>query len=181
MKKEIMKEIHNAIEYVWKYDIASDYNNEFIWKEASLKCSLYRHLNNRLETLLRENNIRIYPEYYIKDARQYADLAILEMKKEEEYKHIKEHVKQELVIIELKFFSKENNIDWAKGDIFKMKSMLQKYGIDCHYYFGVIFENDCEWLYFMDKRSTNNWAKGRVTELNAGYIDGELRFEVNRW
>ena len=33
----------------------------------------------------------------------------------------------------------------------------------------------------MDRRSTNNWASGYVTELDAGYINDEMRFEVNAY
>ena len=43
----------------------------------------------------------------------------------------------------------------------------------------VIYENECEWLHWFDKRQTNNWANGYLTELNAGYINEEMIFEVN--
>lgn len=48
-------------------------------------------------------------------------------------------------------------------------------------YFGVIYETECYWSNRLDKRSTNNRAKSRVTELNAGYLDDEVVFEVNSY
>ena len=42
-------------------------------------------------------------------------------------------------------------------------------------------DNCLNWL---DTKSKNNWAKGRVTELDAGYINDEMIFEVfsyNGW
>jgi len=33
----------------------------------------------------------------------------------------------------------------------------------------------------MDKRATNNWAKGFVTESNAGYINDIAEFEVHSY
>jgi hypothetical protein len=48
-------------------------------------------------------------------------------------------------------------------------------------YFAIIYEVDCKWLYWFDKRSTNNWAMGRVTELDAGWLDGKFVFEVHEY
>lgn len=45
----------------------------------------------------------------------------------------------------------------------------------------MIYETECWWLHWFDKRSTNNWANGRLTELNAGYLDGKMHFEVNSY
>jgi hypothetical protein len=36
-------------------------------------------------------------------------------------------------------------------------------------------------LHWFDKRSTNNWAKGRVTELDAGVIGEDIVFEINEY
>ena len=46
---------------------------------------------------------------------------------------------------------------------------------------AVIYEIECEWLHWLDKRSTNNWASNRVTELDAGYIDGVMQYEVHSY
>lgn len=70
-------------------------------------------------------------------------------------------------------------INWVRQDIFKMKDYAQKY--NSQLYLGIIYEHDCSCLNWMDKRSTNNWADGVVTELNAGWINEEFYFEVNSY
>lgn len=45
----------------------------------------------------------------------------------------------------------------------------------------MIYETECVRLSWLDRRSTERWAKGRVTELNAGYLDGVMTFEVNSY
>ena len=39
----------------------------------------------------------------------------------------------------------------------------------------------CRAVAWPRRRSTNNWASGYVTELDAGYINDEMRFEVNAY
>lgn len=67
---------------------------------------------------------------------------------------------------------------WCK----KIKNYYQR-GYDCQFYFAVIYEVDCDEIYlnWLDKRSTNNWAKGHVTELNSGYVNGKIKFEINSY
>ena len=68
--------------------------------------------------------------------------------------------------------------DYIKTDVAKLKNYINNMPYPCQYYFGVIYETDCYCLNWLDKRSTNNWARGRVTELNAGYLNDEVVFEA---
>lgn len=34
---------------------------------------------------------------------------------------------------------------------------------------------------WIDQRSSKNWANGRVTELDAAILDGEMSFEVHSY
>ena len=42
----------------------------------------------------------------------------------------------------------------------------------------LIYEVECDKLFWMDGRSTTNWAVDRVTELVAGRMDGTTYFNV---
>ena len=100
---------------------------------------------------------------------------------QEDAKHLRDCIDEYVAIIELKHVSGGNRrtIDWVKEDIFKLKDYARRN--NCQLYFGVIYENDCSCLNWMDKRSTNNWADGVATELNAGWLDEEFCFEVNSY
>lgn len=86
-------------------------------------------------------------------------------------------------IIELKYDSGNalSTSDYIKTDIPKLKNYIHSLNYNCQYYFGVIYETECEWLHWLDKRSSNNWANGRLTELNAGYLDETMYFEINSY
>ena len=86
-------------------------------------------------------------------------------------------------IIELKYDggTAKTTEDYIKSDKVKIKKYVDCLPYECQYYFGVIYETECWWLHWFDKRSTNNWANGRLTELNAGYLDGKMHFEVNSY
>lgn len=86
-------------------------------------------------------------------------------------------------IIELKYNGGNalSTSDYIKTDMPKLKEYVRNLNYDCQYYFDVIYETDCEWLHWFDKRNTNNWGNGRLTELNAGYLDEIMCFEVNSY
>ena len=88
-----------------------------------------------------------------------------------------------MALLELKFCSDtaKSTSDWMKEDLQKLKGYVQKSKVQCQLYFAVIYEVECEWLHWFDKRSTNNWAAGRVTELDAGMINGNMEFEVHSY
>ena len=183
IKKSIRKEIDNVIKNIWLHNICTDYGNGFLIKEASLQCSLYHHLQNELNLLLQQNHLYIYPEFYFKELKFFADLVIVEMDMALEKKWLSEKMTDIAAIIELKYDGGNamSTSDYIKTDMPKLKEYVRSLNYDCQYYFGVIYETDCEWLHWFDKRSTNNWANGRLTELNAGYLGETMYFEVNSY
>jgi len=183
IKKCVKKEIDNIIKNVWLNEICKEYGRGSFIKEASLQCSLYHHLQNRLYSILQENNLYIYPEFYFKDLNYYADLAIVEMDMHNPAPYLADRMTDIAAAIELKYGggNAKTISDYIKTDKFKIKEYVCNLQYDCQYYFGVIYETECVWLNWFDKRSTNNWGYGRLTELNAGYLDGEMYFEINSY
>ena len=86
-------------------------------------------------------------------------------------------------LFELKFTSEtaQSAVDWMKDDLKKLKDYVQISKFQCPLYFAMIYEVECCWLHWLDKRSTTNWASGRVTELDAGWIDGIMNYEVHSY
>ncbi|WP_304819312.1 hypothetical protein, partial [uncultured Clostridium sp.] len=163
IKKSIRKKIDKVIKNIWLHNICTDYGNGFLIKEASLQCSLYHHLQNELNLLLQQNHLYIYPEFYFKELKFFADLVIVEMDMTLEKKWLSEKMTDIAAIIELKYDGGNamSTSDYIKTDMSKLKEYVRSLNYDCQYYFGVIYETDCEWLHWFDKRSTNNWANGR--------------------
>jgi hypothetical protein len=127
--------------------------------------------------------VKIYPEFYFKELKFFADLVIVEMDMTLQKIWLSEKMTDIAAIIELKCDSGNaiSTSDYIKTDMPKLKEYIHWLNYDCQYYFGVIYENDCEWLHWFDKRSTNHWANGRLTELNAGYLGETMYFEVNSY
>lgn len=179
--KYVIEEIDRCIKETWENEIVNDYYNGYLLKEDSLKCSLYFHLRTKLKKLLKENNLRIYPEYYFSDLRYFADIAIVQIDTTIDKSYLRDKIVDVIAVMELKYdggnsIGTENAI---KNDILKIKNYIQTGQLLCQYYFAVIYETECISLNWLDKRSTNNWAQGYVTELNAGSLDGDMWFEVN--
>ena len=183
IKKSVKKEIDRAIKEVWLDEVCGDYGAGQLIREASLQCSLYHHLQNRLADCLSRNHLSVYPEFYFPALKYRADLAIVEMDFSVDKFYLSERFTDIAAIIELKYDggNSETTAEYIKSDMPKLKEYAQSLKYDCQYYFGVIYETECEWLHWFDKRSTNNWANGILTELNAGRIDGNMYFEVNSY
>jgi hypothetical protein len=183
IKKSVKKIIDKAIKEIWLYDISMEYGRGALIREASLQCSLYHYLSNELGEIMRENNLYIYPEWYFNDLKYRADLVIVEMDMGDDTTYLVDRMTDIAAIIELKYASgyADSIIDYIKSDMPKMKEYVQNLPYDCQYYFGVVYETECDWLHWFDKRSTNNWASGRLTELNAGFLDSQMYFEVNSY
>lgn len=178
--KCIIEEIDRIIKETWVNEITKDYHNAYILKESSLKCSLYYHLRAKLGKILEENNLRMYPEYYFRNLNYYADIAIVQIDKSIE--KIGDKVVDVIAVMDLKCDC-GNSIGTAnaiKYDLHKIKNCIQS-GKLCQYYFCVIYQTECICLNWKDKRSANHWAKGYVTELNAGGVNGCIVFEVNSY
>lgn len=100
IKKSIRKEMDKVIKNIWLHNICTDYGNGFLIKEASLQCSLYHHLQNKLNLLLQQNHLYIYPEFYFKELKFFADLVIVEMDMTLEKKWLSEKMTDIAAIIE---------------------------------------------------------------------------------
>ena len=184
VKKSIIKEIDRTIKEIWKEDICKDYWNDYLDKEDTLKCDLYYHMRRKLNRLMRENNLRIYTEYVFLNPRYRADIVIVEIDPDMDYDCLDNAVTSFVALFELKFTPgyDDRTVEWVKHDFWKLKDYLKVGGLsECQFYFATVYEAPCKWLNWLDARSTNNWAAGRVTELDSGYIDGEMLFEVHSY
>lgn len=183
VEKNVLETIDKTIKDIWLNDIRGDYGKGMLIREASLQCALYHHLQNRLGSLLEENNLFIYPEFYFAHLKYRADLVIVQMDMSLDTDYLSQRVTDVAAVIELKYDGgvAPTTSDYIKTDVAKLKNYVKNLGYDCQYYFGVIYETECAWLHWFDKRQTNSWASGRVTELNAGYLDEQMCFEVNSY
>ena len=180
--KHITQTIDRAIKTVWLKEICEDYGNGKLLREASLQSSLYHHLRTHLDDVLEKNSFCIYPEFYVPELKYRADLAIVQMDLSKGG-HLSERVTDVAAIIELKFESgaSQGTLDVIKADLQKLRRYAQQMNQNCQFYFGIIYETECEWLYWLDRRSTEHWASGCVTELNTGHLNGVMTFEVNSY
>jgi len=179
LTKHIIEKIDYAIKYIWMHQIADDYKECSILKEDSLKNSFYHHLRNEVDSLCRENDIRIYTEFNEKGLKAKGlrtDIAIVSLKpSENDHCYLGERIDDVLAIIELKCRG-----DGSPGtsaiyrDVNKTKNYIKNFTFpECQYYLGIIHEYSYSFseLHWLDKRQSNNWGRGRVTELNACYYD----------
>ena len=129
--------------------------------------------------------LRIYTEKYFPGIKKKPDIIIAQLRDEYEENSLYASIREEDVValFELKFTSEtaQSTADWVKDDLKKLKDYVQKSKFQCPLYFAMIYEMECCWLHWLDKRSTNNWASGRVTELDAGWIDGIMNYEVHSY
>ena len=184
IKKIVLREVDRIIKETWKKDISSDYWHDYLDKEDTLKCDLYYHLRRKLKRILKENNLRIFTEYFFSVTRYKADIVIVELDPYMEYDYLQQAVVNIVALFELKFTSSSNDrtADWVKNDLWKFKVYHSIEGLETtQFYSGTIYEIDCDYLTWLDARSTNNWANGRVTELVSGKIDGKMKFEVHSY
>lgn len=185
IKKSVQKHIDATIKEIWMKNIPKDYREGYLINEDCLKMSLCYHLRRKLASVLRENNLRIYTEKYFPGMKKKPDIIIAEIRDEYPECSLYASIREEdvVAVLELKYRSDtaKSTSDWMKEDLQKLKAYVQKSKLQCQLYFAVIYEVECEWLHWMDGRSTNNWAAGRVTELDAGWIDGNIEFEVHSY
>lgn len=180
--KNVRRTIDRVIKMIWLKEICEDYGNGSLLREASLQSSLYHHLRSHLEDILKENHLFIYPEFYIPELKYRADMAIVQMDLSADG-ILSQRVSDIAAIIELKYEggAAQGTLDVIKYDLQKMRHYAKQMGEDCQFYFGVIYETECVSLHWLDRRSTEHWANGCMTELNAGYLDGIMSFEVNSY
>lgn len=185
IKKSVRKLIDETIKTIWIKNIPRDFDEGYIINEDCLKMSFCYHLRRKLASVLRDNNLRIYTEKYFPAMRKKPDIIIAEIRNDFPENSLYSSIREEdiVALLELKFRSdsSQSTSDWIQADIKKMKDYVQKSNVQCQLYFAVIYEVECEWLHWLDRRSTNNWAAGTVTELDAGYIDGKMEYEVHTY
>lgn len=185
IKKSVQKQIDATIKEIWMKNIPKDYKEDYLINEDCLKMSLCYHLRRKLASVLRENNLRIYTEKYFPSMKKKPDIIIAKIRDEYPEGSLYASIREEdvVAVLELKYRSDtaKSTSDWMKEDLQKLKVYVQKSKLQCQLYFAVIYEVECEWLHWMDGRSTNNWAAGRVTELDAGWINGNMEFEVHSY
>jgi hypothetical protein len=185
VKKSVVKEIDRIIKDVWLQNIQKDYLEHYLINEDCLKMAMCYHMRRKMTRLLKENNLRIYTEKHFPELNKRPDIIIAEIKDDyiENSLYDSIHPEDIVALIELKFTGDKSKSteDWVKDDLRKLRGYASYEGFHCPLYFGVIYEVPCEWLHWFDKRSTNNWAKGRVTELDAGGIGEDIVFEINEY
>lgn len=178
--------IDKVIKELWLEDIAADYDAHRLLKEDCLKNCFYYHLRRRLgDDFLEENRLQIFTEFNdgpLHGTGKRADIAIVKLMPEGEdgyLGHLRNYIEDVVAIIELKHKNGQSATEEIYKDFQKLKDYIQKDKIDCQYYEGVIHEVQWEEKAWLDKRSTNNWAKGKVTELVASCNeDYEIEFDV---
>ena len=177
--------IDKTIKEIWVNEIKKDYDEDYLLKEDSLKNSLYFHIRSKLEDVLIDNNLRIYPEFYFPELKYRADLVIVQMDTESENYYLRDRVKEVVAIFELKYVNASNNDEateqWVMEDIKKFKRYIQEGQLNAQFYFAVIYENERKRMNWMDQRSSKYWAKGRVTELDAAIVGEKMQFEVHSY
>ena len=178
--------IDKEIKELWKNDIAADYDAHRLLKEDCLKNCFYYHLRRRLgDEFLETNRLQIFTEFNdgpLHGTGKRADIAIVKLIPEDEdgYSgHLRNYIEAVIAIIELKHKNNQSATEEIYKDFQKLKAYMKRDNIDCQYYEGVIHEVYWEKKSWLDKRSTNNWAKGKVTELVASYNEYyEMEFDV---
>ena len=170
---EITGIIDEVIKSVWKNEIQSDYNANWIMNEDGLKNALYFHFRKRLEPILIENDLRIFTEF--KDAefqgKQYRpDMVIAHVDMESDADYWRQAVTNCVAVIELKFKSNFRDQEAIRADYDKLKEYIDILKIEGKLYMATIWECEDDQTTWIRKNAA--WAKGRVTELNASLAWG---------
>ena len=178
---EIMQIIDEAIKSVWENEIRNDYENKRLLKEDTLKNAMYFHLRNRIGWLCDECDLRIFTEFTDWDFRhtgKIPDMVIARMDMEKDVRYWGDAVTECLAVIEIKYKANASASKDIEDDYDKLKYYVEDLKLDCNLYMATIWE--CE-----DDPTTwvpedEDWAKGKVTELNASYERGtwDMRFYI---
>lgn len=183
--ESIIRLIDKTIKEIWVNEIKKDYDEDYLLKEDSLKNSLYFHIRSKLEDVLSNNNLRIYPEFLFTELKYRADLVIVQMNTESEKYYLKDRVSEVVAVFELKYVNASNNDkateQWIMDDIKKFKRYIQEGQLNAQFYLAVIYENERKRMNWIDQRSSKHWANGKVTELDAAIAGEEMWFVVNSY
>ncbi len=161
MDKQIFDTIHKRIHYVWEEKIKEDYKNGWLLKEDTLKNALYHHLRTELSEFFTQHNLRIFTEF--------TDNVFTGTHKRPDMVVATADTKECLAVIEIKY-KQANVIDPIYDDYDKLQFYVDQLNTNAHFYMATIwesFDRPTSWI-----RKNAAWAKDRVTELNASYING---------
>ena len=170
---EITKIIHETIKSIWENEIQNDYNDNWFMNEDTLKNALYFHLRNKLESVLAENNLRIFTEF--NDAEFSGsgfrpDMVIARMDMNSDADFWRQAVTNCVAVIELKFKSNFCDQEAIRADYDKLKEYIESVRITGKLYMATIWECEDKQTTWIRKNAA--WAKGKVTELNASFAWG---------
>ena len=178
---EIMQIIDEAIKSIWVNEIRNDYENKRLLKEDTLKNAMYFHLRNRIGWLCDECDLRIFTEFTddkFRGTGRIPDMVIARMDTQKEVQYWGNAVTECLAVIEIKYKANTGAVKDIEGDYDKLKYYAEDLNLDCNLYMATIWE--CE-----DDPTTwvpedEDWAKGKVTELNASFEPGtwNMRFYI---
>lgn len=179
LSSAVFTRIDRAIKEVWIHEIADDYRNGVLLKEDSLKGAFYHHLRNRLDAVLMENGLRIYPEFDeigLREEGKRIDLAVVKIEdKPQDGYDLNDMVIDVAAVIEFKYKkSGRQGTDLIFKDIEKVKGYIRRLQFDkCQYYLGMIHEHQYpkSQLQWLERKQVEGWAAGKVTELNACRFD----------
>ena len=170
---EITKIIHKTIKSIWENEIQNDYKNNWFMNEDTLKNALYFHLRNKLESVLAENNLRIFTEF--NDAEFSGsgfrpDMVIARVDMNSDADFWRQAVTNCVAVIELKFKSNFRDQEAIRADYDKLKEYIESVSITGKLYMATIWECEDKQTTWIRKNAA--WAKGKVTELNASFAWG---------
>lgn len=172
--------VDRVIKEVWINNIMSDYDNNFLLLEDSLKNAFYSHLRAKLtDTFLLSNNIRIFTELKT-GHKERIDIAVVKID-DNEAAHLSDRIVEYLAVIELKYKAENTPIIPFLQDIEKTRRYLKRQGMkDCQYYLGFIHEEEysLEETSWLTEKEQRTWAAGSLTELSGFYCGGGRVFTI---
>lgn len=180
-KQEIENVIDETIKEIWVNEIADDYESGWLLKEDTLKNSFYYHLRTKMEKLFEDNDIRIFTEFTdnkFKNTEYRPDVVIAKVDLDRGSKYWGDDVTECLAVIELKYKNGFNGSKDIYSDYKKLSVYVDGLGVGCKLYMATIWEYEDDETSWEPEES--EWAKGRLTELNASYKKGtkDMRFYV---
>lgn len=180
--KSEIEYIKNNIIEIWNKNIAKDYNDVYLLREDTLKCSFYHHLRVELGTFFKQHNLAILTEF---QGRKYIcsnyrpDIVIVKMKDNCNEPYFIDRIDKLLFVIELKYKDGSySSTDAIECDCKKVKNYVELLNDECQLVLAVIQECYWENQFWFDEED-KSLLEGRVTELIASYKsenNEELKF-----
>ncbi len=178
-RKEMRKRIKEIVKHIWVNEIKNDYDRNLLIGEDSFKNVLFSHLREYLKYEIELDNIRIYTEYYIKDAKSKADLVIgylnpytlKELDRTRKSYCTKEAV-EPIAIFELKYKSYSGADNDIINDFIKVQEKYMQADDlpKCDYYLAHISEYELDELFYVEKSKKQNHY---IIELAAMWSEEE--------